>query len=336
MAQAERPTSTAKQRPDAVFPDLRPDTHVPHPLHAQDRVWPETNCYVDLWIEVLQALGAPPEAVLGFTVRQDFEGDQFTFFKFPIPDIEAVTGADIQELAIFENPEDHVAVQVARGRLCLVEVDGFYLPDTRGVAYGTVHGKTTIAVNRIDIANRRMEYFHNAGYFALDGADFDGVFQRIEGPDGRRPLFLPYSEFVKLPPMRQARTDLADWARRRLAEHLARRPDANPIAAFAERFPAEAALLADRPFDAFHRYAFNTLRQVGANFELLASHLRWLGDNGSAARQALQIAETAKAAQFQLARAVSRRSFDRLGPALDPAIAAWDDLMADLQVRYGG
>ena len=31
---------------------------VPHRLHGPDRMWPETNCYVDLWIELLHALGS--------------------------------------------------------------------------------------------------------------------------------------------------------------------------------------------------------------------------------------------------------------------------------------
>ena len=32
---------------------LDPATYTRHPLHASDRVWPESNCYVDLWFELL-------------------------------------------------------------------------------------------------------------------------------------------------------------------------------------------------------------------------------------------------------------------------------------------
>ena len=89
--------------------------------------------------------------------------------------------------------------------------------------------------------------------------------------------------------------------------------------------------MADRPFGFFHKYAFNTLRQLGANFELASSHLDWLSlEGGDAARK---ISETAKSVQFQLARAVTRRKFDPLATALDPAIEAWDTLMADLATR---
>jgi len=55
----------------------------PQALHAGERIWLETNCYIDVWAELLPALGHPAEAALGFTVRQDFESDHFTFSKFP-------------------------------------------------------------------------------------------------------------------------------------------------------------------------------------------------------------------------------------------------------------
>lgn len=36
-----------------IFPGLDPKNYVQHPLHSSERMWPETNCYIDLWIEVL-------------------------------------------------------------------------------------------------------------------------------------------------------------------------------------------------------------------------------------------------------------------------------------------
>ena len=35
----------------------RPGTYRRHAIHGEDRIWAETNCYVDLWIELLHALG---------------------------------------------------------------------------------------------------------------------------------------------------------------------------------------------------------------------------------------------------------------------------------------
>lgn len=313
----------------AVFAGANPETYRPHALHDAERMWPETNCYVDLWIEVLNAFGTAPEAMLGFSLTQDFEGDQFTFFKVPLEDLEALYGIRATELAIFDKVESHVATQIARGRLCLVEMDSFYMPDTRGVAYRQEHGKTTVAINRLDLEAKQLDYFHNAGFFRLEGEDFDGLFQLNNGPDALP--FLPYTEFAKFPDKRPDEAHLRRAAKRLLAFHFGGRPTENPVAAFAKVFPKQVEAVADRPFGFFHKYAFNTLRQLGANFELAGSHLDWLGlDGGDAARK---ISETAKSVQFQLARAVTRRKFDPLATALDPAIEAWDTLMADLAAR---
>lgn len=294
-------------------------------------MWPETNCYVDLWIEVLASHGVAPEAMFGFTLTQDFEGDQFTFFKVPLEDLEALYGIVSTELAIFDTVESHILTQIDRGRLCLVEMDSFYMPDTQGVGYRQEHGKTTVAINRLDLGGRRMDYFHNGGYFRLDSDDFDGVFQHGM-PEGTLP-FLPYTEFVKFPATPADEPHQRRIAHDLLTRHFARRPRENPIAAFASAFPAQVEAIAERPFGFFHKYAFNTLRQFGANFELLASHLEWLdpGDDFAAARQsALKISETAKSVQFQLARAVTRKKFDPLKPVLDPAAEVWDRLVAQL------
>ena len=56
----------------------------------------------------------------------------------------------MQEVALYDTLEAHVVEQTRRGRLMVFEVDGFHLPDTRGVSYRLEHTKTTIAVNRID------------------------------------------------------------------------------------------------------------------------------------------------------------------------------------------
>ena len=36
---------------------IEADAFDPHPIHLGGRNWHETNCYVDVWIEVLHALG---------------------------------------------------------------------------------------------------------------------------------------------------------------------------------------------------------------------------------------------------------------------------------------
>ena len=324
----------------AVIPGLDPATYRRHALHDGARRWPETNCYVDLWIEVLAAHGYEPEAVLGFTLAQDYEGDQFTFFKMPTEDLTRFYGLEVLELAIFDRVERHILEQIARGRLVLVEVDAHFLPDTRGVTYRSGHSKTTIAVNALDPAERRMAYFHNAGFFALEGDDYDGIFGAAgTAVHGGLPLF-PYVEFVKFDVALRPR-DLVGVARQNLAHHLARRPRENPLRAWEADFERHVADLAARPPEWFHTYAFNTVRQIGANFELLASHLVWLGAHGEAglddARAAAdRIAEDAKTLQFKLARATARRRFDGLTPLIGAMALSYDALMRDLAARYEG
>lgn len=320
---------------NAVFQALNPQNYRPHPLHDMERAWPETNCYVDLWIEILATLGLPPEAAFGFTVAQDFEGDQFTFFKIPAEDLESLYGVKTQELAIFDDVGGHILAQIARGRLCLVEMDSFFLPDTRGLTYGIEHGKTTVGINRLDAAAKRMDYFHNGGYFALEGADFDGIFQTSTSKDAP---FLPYTEFGKFDGLIR-HADLKQRSLNLLAHHLQRRPAQNPIAAFAKVFPEQARGLLAKPEGFFHKYAFNTLRQFGANFSLLAAHLQWLAGQGElgldqAITAANRISDVAKSTQFQLARALARQKFEPLTAQIAPASESWDELMVLLDQRF--
>lgn len=312
--------------------DLDPATYVPHSLHAPDRDWVETNCYIDVWVEALHALGLEPLAALPFTVAQDFEGDHFTFFKFPPEDLRALFGLAVQELAIFDVVEGHIEQQLARGRMVLVEVDAFHLPDTKGTSYGRTHTKTTIAAVEIDLAARRLGYFHNTAFHRLEGADFDGLFRRAS-----EALF-PYCEFVKREAAPFAGRALVDRSVALLGTHLRRRPQ-DPIGAFRTDFPRHIEALTTRSMDYFHQYAFNVPRQLGANFEMLGSYLRWLSDNGqkdlSAAISACQTVSAAcKALQFQLARAVNRKKFGDYDALLDTLATSYQFAIAPLVAKY--
>lgn len=311
-----------------------------HALHGADRVWLETNCYIDLWVELLHSLGHDPLPALAFTVGQDLEGDQFTFFKFPAEDLEELYGLRVQELAVYDRLEAHVALQLGLGRVVLVEVDSFHLPDTAGTAYGREHVKTTIGIIEIDIDERRLGYFHNTACHRLEGEDFDGLFRRLPHQAHNPELLFPYAELVKrVAPAAEGRLGL-EVARNQLARHLARRPASNPLRAFADALPAQMAQLATRPMAWFHLYGFNVLRQLGANFELLASHAGWLRGMGEAGLEpvieaATSIAQDAKALQFQLARAVHKRRFDDHGATVLKMAEAYDRALDGLARRYG-
>lgn len=317
---------------------LNPATYRRHPIHGENRVWAETNCYSDVVIELLHALGLEPIAALPFTLAIDFEGDQWTFFKFADADLLELYGLDIQELAVWRPLAQHIADQVAAGRPVLVELDSCFLPDTAGTAYRLAHVKSTVAVNEIDLERRHLGYFHNQGYYVLEGQDFIDVLQ-LDGPVHERVL-PPYVEYVKTLPdaPRPDTPALAELSLNVLKKHLARAPQRNPFNAFKARFNADLDWLMGADIDVFHSYSFATLRQFGACYELAATYLEWLTqlglnrapDSGAAF---LQIAQGAKALQFQLARAMARKKPLELG-ALDDMARLWDQGMDALRRHH--
>lgn len=317
---------------------LDPALYRRHPLHAAERDWPETNCYTDVWIEILHAQGLDPVAGLAFTVAQDFEGDHFTFFKYPPEDLERLYGLQVSELAIYDSVEAQVSAQMDRGRLSLVEVDSFYLPDTAGVSYGIEHTKSTVAINRLDPEAHTMDYFHGAGFHRLSGEDFDGVLGRL--PVQREPSVLfPYVEFVKFAESPASGAELVQRSLECLSRHLGKRPALNPVTAFAGVIEHDIRRVAGREPEFFHKYAFNTLRQIGANFALLASYVDWLGSAGEEgleppAEAARRLSSEAKVMQFQLARAVARKRFDGFADKLAPLETAYAAAIGPLAERY--
>jgi len=299
--------------------EVEPQSYLKHAIHGEDRCWIETNCYVDVLVELIHGLGFEPIAALPFTFAIDFEGDQWTFFKYPHADLFTLYGLDIQELNPWNNLVEHIAVQIEMGRAVLVELDSYYLPDTAGTAYKTEHVKTTVAVNGLSIAERRMAYWHNQGYFVLEGDDFTSIFQ-LEGVVHER-MLPPYVERVKRTMQPDALTGAALLSESLgvFRRHLRGIPETNPFETFRIRFQQDLAKLRTQPIDAFHKYSFATLRQYGACFELCETYLQWLRSQGKPGLDRAEaafhrIANTAKAFQFQLARAVARNKELSLEP----------------------
>jgi hypothetical protein len=309
--------------------------HVSHALHQGDRVWQETNCYVDLWIEVLHGMRFDPRAALAFTVTQDFEGDQFTFFKFPLEDIERLYGTQVQELAIYDSLEDRVHAQTQRGHTVLVEVDGYYLPNTRATSYRREHPKTTIGIDFIDPVAHRLGYFHNTGHHTLDGEDYDGVFRKLPQYANQADLLFPYVEFAKQVRAPLEGAALAEESVALLSGHLARRPRRNPVTEWRAAFPAQLDLLLERGERFFHLYSFNLMRQLGANFEFLSKYLDWLNEQGigmptAITTSAQKIASEAMVMQFRLVRAMARGRRDTCDDCFDVLEAAWENTLTPL------
>jgi hypothetical protein len=316
---------------------LDPNTYARHRLHTQEREWAETNCYVDVWIELLHAWGLEPIAGLPFTLGIDFEGDQWTFFKYQLADLFELYSLDVQELAIWRPLTAHIEEQLSLGRPLLVELDSFYLPDTAGSAYQLEHVKTTVAVVGIDVEQQRLGYFHAQGYYHLHGDDFANVFH-LRGE--KNPVILPpYCEIVKRASTTPLRGEaLLGASLGLLQRQLLRLPEANPFAKFRVRFEADLKWLVDEPLTTFHQYSFATLRQFGACYELAGTYLKWLQGQGvgkldAAIESVFWLSNNAKTMQFQLARAMARKKPIDLTP-VDQMAERWTRATEELKATF--
>ena len=315
----------------AALQPLSAAGYVRHPLHRGERAWPETNCFADLWIEVLHTFGHDPLAALGCTLDIDFEGDQLTFFKQTYGDLAALHGADVQELNVWRPLHLHVEEFLRRRRLVLAEVDAHWLPDASGTDYRTHHTKTTIGIQAIDVRGERLGYFHNAGYFELEGADFRGLFHLDAPADAvRLPL---YVEFVRLESLRlRPREELLALALDCTRAHLRRRPRENPVARFGASFPEAIAGFGPEALPTYHLYAFSTVRQLGSAADLAAHHLRWLQPAVAAPLEAAvaaldQVSLCAKSLILKGARAVSTGKRADFAPLLSTMSSGWGTAM---------
>ncbi len=319
------------------FPALDPQTYARHRLHTQEREWAETNCYVDVWIEVLHARGLEPIAALPFTLGIDFEGDQWTFFKYQLADLYELYALDVQELAIYRPLTAHIEEQLSLGRPLLIELDSFYLPDTAGSAYQLEHVKTTVAIAEIDMEQQRLGYFHAQGYYHLQGDDFAQVFHLL---GEKHPAILPpYCEIVKNAATSPLQGEaLLNASLGLLRRQLQRLPEVNPFVKFRARFEADMQWLSNEPIATFHQYSFATLRQFGSCYELAGTYLKWLQSQGvggleGAIESVFRLSTGAKTLQFQLARAMARKRAIDFTP-VDQMAENWTQAMQQLKDAF--
>lgn len=306
---------------------LDPARHVPHPIHSAGSVYPETNCYTDVIVELLHARGDEPLLAMGSVFITDFEGDQFTFFKPAPEDVEALFGVRIHEMQLYRPLIEHILEQLGAGRTMTVEVDAFHLPDTAGTSYGRAHVKSSIAIESLDPSARELHYFHGRGLHTLGGEDFDGVFRL--GRPFSDDVLAPYVEIVRFdagPRLQGA--DLHAAAVGRLRLQLARRPPGNPVEAFAGPLLRTLPALLAGDAQGYHDYAFATVRMLGAGAELGAamSTVLFGGRADVAAGPLHELASAAKVLSLKLAR---RRPFDA-EPNLAAMAGQWERAMAGL------
>jgi hypothetical protein len=318
----------------SVLQGLDPAGYSRSPLHADTQTWPEKNCYVDLWIEVLHALRLETRALLPFVVATDFEDDQWTFFKPSHEDLFDLFGVEVQELTVWKTLYEHALSHLKSGKLISTEADAFWLPDVAGTDYRRNHSKTTIVLNAIDLEAQTLDYFHNASYYRLEGEDFRQLFRIGAEPD---PTFLPlFAEFIRTDRIRH--TEAGQLARRSielLRRYFARRPSANPVARFAVHIEEHLPVLQERGLDYYHQWAFGGVRQLGASCELLVENLAWLNESGAlpesgAAECFRHVSTGCKAFILKGARAVATRRNSDLRTQMEQLAAKWTEGMRHL------
>ena len=311
-------------------------TYAGHALHRQSRNFVEGNCYIDIWIELLHARDLNAYAFLAFTLASDFEGDQWTFYKPSFDDLKYLYGIEVQELYLWRSLPEQVATQLRLNKIVLLEVDSFYLPDTKDSDYQQQHVKTTIGIESIDIDSGSIGYFHNAGYFVLKGDDFRGIFHLESEADPEH--LPPYAEIVKF----NSTLHHSNEEIRQRSMQLARRyscalPAENPIRRFSQVIQSDVEWLRGQGLDAYHRYAFGSLRQMGSCFELTAHYCRWLQAVetepalNDIARNFDDISMTAKTLILKGARMVNRQKSKDLAADLEDAADNWDIATSALQ-----
>ncbi len=192
--------------------------------------------------------------------------------------------------------------------------------------------KTSIAAEAIDLERGWLRYFHGAGLYELDGEDYIGIF-RLDGEPAPE-ILPPYTEIVRFdagPRLQGAELRAAALAS--LRRHLEHRPRTDPFERFATQLASDLPVLLDAGPEAYHAYAFATVRMVGAAFELAAAQVDWLLAAGasSPATPMRTIVDGCKVLGFRLAR---RRPFDpapvleQLGDAWREAIEALEEVVA--------
>lgn len=271
-----RPAMPAPEGP--ARPVVEAVGHVPHPLHSDQRIWVEKNCYIDVWIEVLHSLGLEPLAIMPFAAAIDFQGGQWTFFKPPHDELLDLYGIEVQELNVWRPLIEHAQELLTSGYLIATEADAFWLPDTAGTDYRRNHVKTTIVLSEVDRVRKRLGYFHNAGYFVLEAEDFSGTF----GLDDKTHRDLPlYAEIICTDRLKcRPVAELLACSRQLWRRHLARKPAGNPVQRFKSRFEQDLAAMQEQGMSYYHRWAFGTTRQLGAAAELCSENLRWMDEHG--------------------------------------------------------
>lgn len=319
-------------------------TRQSHLLHAGDRDWPVSNCYTDMWIELLHWLRLDPVPGLAFTLATTFDGEQWSLHKYPAADLYLLYGLNVEEINVWRPLREHVEHHLAHGRPVLTEVDSYYLPDTSGTTYRTHHEKTTIAIIAIDAKGPAITYLHDAGQYTLEGTDFRGALGELSLSDSTHLTswsLPPYVEIARLDRVsRLADADLAARAMLLARMALSRRPAENPFVAFRSAFGHALDWMGEGGSEAFHQYAFAAIRQPGSAFQYGSEFLQWLDKRTDLnlvgpAEHLKHLSAALKTLMLKTARSVAARRSLNFNDPLETMATHWDKAMEELVAEIG-
>jgi hypothetical protein len=307
----------------------------PHAWHQGERVWSATNSHLDVWVALLHTLGVDPAPVLLPTLCADFEGDQWTQCRVAAGDLWACYGIAVDDLFVWRPLLAHFVEQLDRGNAVLVEVDAFHLPDMVGSSYQREHLKSLIVVTGYDRHAHRLRYLHGASAGEVGGDDLDAL---ITAGIGSAQL-APFAQIIKLDrmaPRTPGERGVLGVALARL--HATRLPSRNPVRAFADALRSHGAWLAGGDADQYQRWAYATLQQCGAAFELGADVCAWLAAHDEPVAEAVaplrQVSRLARTLHQRLVRVSQSGRMPDVSQPIDEMAAAWESAMAIIRPRY--
>ncbi len=308
----------------------------PHPWHQGERVWSTTNSHIDVWIELLHTLDLEPAPVLLPTICAEFEGDQWTLTRVAPADLWACYGIVVEDLLIWRPMLAHLVEQLDRGNAVMLEVDAFHLPDMTGSSYQREHSKTVIAATGYDRHAHRLRYLHGSVGSDVGGDDLDALLSAGNG-SAQLP---PYAQVVKLDRLvSRTAVERAQIGVALARFHATRLPVRNPVRSFADALRAQGAWLASGDAEHYQRWAFATLQQCGAAFEVGADVCSWLAYHGEPVAAAVAplrlVSHAARALHQRLVRVSQSGRMPDVGHTIDDMSRAWDDAMSVLRPLYG-
>jgi hypothetical protein len=267
------------------------DRHdIPATLPVQDRIWPETNRYTDVWLSVLSALRLDPVACLPYTLAVDFLDDQWTQVRPSHDDLYLLYGIEVQTLTLWRPLTDHLQEQLGAGRLVIVDVPARGLPDGAGGLLHPRRATETIVVNEIDVQQERLGFFHRTDYRVVQGAAYRQLLHPESGPD--TDTLVGRAEVINLHNLVRRPSDtLRHLSHQLLEKYLGRVPTRHPLRRWKRRFTHEVMPLLSGGPTHYQHWADAGPHQLGAAFELASVYLLWIGGGTGGTAHLMQAAD---------------------------------------------